>query len=218
MHLGNQSDLASYFMTSDGKMLTLEAIEMEKDLGVNVDANLDFVQHVAIQTKKANKLLGMLRRSFTSLDEVSLPLLYKAIVRPQLEYCNVTWQPKWKKEREELEAVQRCATKLIPKVKDLSYPDRLKALSLPSLYYRKARGDMIECFKYMTGIYKVPADFMPLVYSSLTRGHSKKLKKWLAQKSCRANFFTRRITNAWNSLPEEVISAPTLNTFKNKTR
>ena len=58
MRLGNLSDLASYFMTSDGKMLTLEAIEVEKDLGVIVDANLDFVQHVAIQTKKANKLLG----------------------------------------------------------------------------------------------------------------------------------------------------------------
>ena len=59
---------------------------MEKDLGVNVDADLVFDQHVVIQTKKANKLLGMLRRSFTSLDEESLPLLYKAIVRPHLEF------------------------------------------------------------------------------------------------------------------------------------
>ena len=67
MHLGKQSDPASYSMTSDGK---------KKDLGVNVDADLVFDQHVAIQTKKANKLLGMLRRSFTSLDEESLPLLY----------------------------------------------------------------------------------------------------------------------------------------------
>ena len=70
--------------------------------------------------------MGMLRRSFTSLDEVSLPLLHKAIVRPHLEYCNVAWQPKWKKEREELEAVQRRGTKFIPKVKDLSCADRLK--------------------------------------------------------------------------------------------
>ena len=75
---------------------------------------------------------------------------------------------------------------------------------------------MIECFKYMTGIYKVPTDFMLLVYSSSTRGHSRKLKKMAAQKSCRANFFIRRITNAWRSLPEEVISAPTLNTLKNR--
>ena len=216
MHLGKQSDPASYSMTSDGKAVTLETIQMEKDLGVNVDADLVFDQHVAIQTKKANKLLGMLRRSFTSLDEESLPLLYKAIVRPHLEYCNVAWQPKWKKEREELEAIQHRATKLIPTLKDFAYPDRLKALSLPSLYYRKARGDMIECFKYISGMYKVPTNFIPLDSNSSTRGHSKKLKKLSAQKSCRAEFFTRRITNAWNSLPEGVISAPTLNTFKNR--
>ena len=216
MHLGKQSDPASYSMTSDGKAVTLETIQMEKDLGVNVDADLVFDQHVAIQTKKANKLLGMLRRSFTSLDEESLPLLYKAIVRPHLEYCNVAWQPKWKKEREELEAIQHRATKLISTLKDFAYPDRLKALSLPSLYYRKARGDMIECFKYISGMYKVSTNFIPLDSNSSTRGHSKKLKKLSAQKSCRAEFFTRRITNAWNSLPEGVISAPTLNTFKNR--
>ena len=189
MHLGKQSDPASYSMTSDGK---------------------------AVQTKKANKLLGMLRRSFTSLDEESLPLLYKAIVRPHLEYCNVAWQPKWKKEREELEAIQHRATKLIPTLKDFAYQDRLKALSLPSLYYRKAHGDMVECFKYISGMYKVSTNFIPLDSNSSTRGHSKKLKKLSAQKSCRAEFFTRRITNAWNSLPEGVISAPTLNTFKNR--
>ena len=52
MHLGKQSDPASYFMTSDGKAVTLEGTQMEKGLGVNVDADLVFKQHVAIQTKK----------------------------------------------------------------------------------------------------------------------------------------------------------------------
>ena len=99
MHLGKQSDPASYSMTSDGKAVTLETIQMEKDLGVNVDADLVFEQHIEIQTKKANKFLGVLRRSFTSLDEESLPLLYKAIVCSHLEYCNLAWQPKWKKEK-----------------------------------------------------------------------------------------------------------------------
>ena len=129
MHLGKQSDPASYSMTSDGKAVTLKTIQMEKDLGVNVDADLVFDQHVAVLTKKANKLLGMLRRSFTPLDEELLPLLCKAIVRPHLEYCNVAWQPKWKKEREELKAIQHRATKLIPTLKNFAYPDTLKALS-----------------------------------------------------------------------------------------
>ena len=89
-------------------------------------------------------------------------MLYKAIVHPHLEYCNVAWQPKWKKERVELEAIKHRATKLILTLKELAYPDRLKALSLPSLYYRKVRGDMIECFKYTSGIYNVSTDLIPL--------------------------------------------------------
>ena len=69
MHLVKQSDPASCSMTSDGKAVNLETIQMEKDLRVNVDADLVFEQQVAIQTKKVKKLLGMLRTSITSLDE-----------------------------------------------------------------------------------------------------------------------------------------------------
>ena len=88
-------------------------------------------------------------------------MLYKAVVCSHLEYCNVAWQPKWKKEREELKAIQHRATKLIPTLKDLPYPERLKALSLPSVYHRKARGDIIKCFKYTSEINKVSTDFIP---------------------------------------------------------
>ncbi|KAI0211803.1 hypothetical protein LSAT2_003327 [Lamellibrachia satsuma] len=60
----------------------------------------------------------------------------------------------------------------------------LKALKLPSLYYRRARGDMIEVYKYLHGIYKV--DKMPLQmdHSTVTRGHSLKLKKEQCPPNC----------------------------------
>ena len=214
MHVGKQTEISNYSMTANNKTLTLETTQTEKDLGVNVDKDLNFEEHVQIQTKKANKLLGMIRRTFTCLDKESLPLLYKAIVRPHLEYCNVVWQPRWTKEREAIEAIQHRATKLIPSLKDKEYSERLKALSLPSLYYRRARGDMIECYKYTSGIYNVSTEFLPLDLNKSTRGHSRKLKKIAATKSCRSEFFSRRITNAWNSLPDDVVSAPSLNAFK----
>jgi hypothetical protein len=43
-----------------------------------------------------------------------------------------------------LEQVQKRATKLIATLKDLSHENRLKALNLPTLKYRRLRGDMIE--------------------------------------------------------------------------
>ena len=54
----------------------------------------------------------------------------------------------------EVEDVQRRATKMLGHLKNLSYPDRLKKLKLPSLEHRRLRGDMIEVYKYMNGYYK----------------------------------------------------------------
>ena len=51
------------------------------------------------------------------------------------------------------ETIQHRATKLVQSLREKSYVERVKALSLPSLYYRRARGDMIECYKYLSGIY-----------------------------------------------------------------
>ena len=56
--------------------------------------------------------------------------------------------------------------------------------------------------------------FLPLDLNSTTRGHSLKLAKMAATKACRANYFSRRINNAWNSLPDDVVTAPTLDTSK----
>ena len=88
----------------------------------------------------------MIRRSFTYLDAEVVRTLYTSLVRPSLEYANAVWSPMYKKDAVAIENVQRRATKLVPKLKNLSYEERLKSLNLPSMYYRRARGDMIETF------------------------------------------------------------------------
>jgi len=59
-----------------------------------------------------------------------------------------------------LENAQRRAPKLAPALRDPSSVERIAVLDLPSLYYRRARGDMIETYKQMTGIYAVDADYI----------------------------------------------------------
>ena len=58
--------------------------------------------------------------------------------------------PYLKKDMRKLEAVQRRATKQVSDLKNLEYPDRLKKLKLPTLLYRRMRGDMIETYKILT--------------------------------------------------------------------
>ena len=96
----------------------------------------------------------------------------------------------------------------------MEYTDRLRALKLPSLVYRRKRGDMIEVFKYTHGVYKV-ADPPVEVECTSTRGHSFKLAKKRCQTSLRQKFFSNRVVNLWNSLPEDVVSCESINAFKN---
>ena len=118
----------------------------------------------------------MIRRSYTYLNNDTVKTLYTSLIRPHLKYGNTAWTPRFKKDMSLIESVQRCSTKLSPAIKDLPYEHRLRILNLPSLYYRRARGDMIETFKHMTGRYAVDASYLKLD-NSKTRGHIYKLKK-----------------------------------------
>ena len=81
--------------------------------------------------------------------------LYSAYVIPHLEYAAPAWSPYRKKEIRTLEAVQRRATKLVPKLKNHKYADRLKVLGLTKLAERRCRGDLIQYFKIEKGFSKV---------------------------------------------------------------
>ena len=63
------------------------------------------------------------------------------------------------------------ATKLVPGLSTLSYPDRLKNLKLPTLTYCRARGDMIEGSKYLTECNKKSVTLLKLRAHPYTRGH-----------------------------------------------
>ena len=92
-----------------------------------------------------------MKRSFAHIDTFTLPLIYKTLVRPHLEYGNLAWGPFGKTDQKSLERVQRRATRLVPNLKPLAYEERLRILKLPSLYYRRSRGDMIAVYQILSG-------------------------------------------------------------------
>ena len=130
----------------------LEETEGEKDLGVIIHCSLSPSRDVAECVKKANRVMGIIYRSFTYKGRDIMLSLYKSLIRPLIEYCVKAWSPYLVKDVIKLEKVQRRFTKMIPEIRDLSYADRLKTLGLTTLATRRVRGDLIETFKLMKGL------------------------------------------------------------------
>ena len=98
----------------------------EKDLGVTINADMKVSEQCGIAASKGNHILGSIRRNITYNEKTLIIPLYKAIVRPYLEYCIQAWRPYRKKDIDTPERMQRRATKMIPELRDLSYEERLK--------------------------------------------------------------------------------------------
>ena len=105
------------------------------------DCYLNFYQHTSEVASKANRVLAFIKRAFTDLNNDGFLKLYKAMVRPIIEYANTIWGPHFLLDKRRLERVQRHATKIIPSLSDKSYHHHLILLDLPSLNHRRIRGD-----------------------------------------------------------------------------
>ncbi len=216
LRVGKNHPEFTYHMQSNGGSCYLEVVNSEKDLGVEIDNLLAFDAQCDSMVKKANRVLCTIRRSFQYLDETVMLQLYKALVRPHLEYAVETWAPRLKKHINSIEAVQRRATKMIPSLHHLPYQERLKKLKLPSLVYRRKRGDMIQTFKFVHNIWDIEDSLLTPSVDVGTRGHDHKLFKERYETITRGHFFTIRVIDLWNSLPQNVVTAPSIDSFKNR--
>jgi len=94
MTLGHPVDVSDYTMTqNDGKRISVQRSYLERDLGIMIDSELNFSEHIHMVSKKANGIMAVIKRTFTCLDCECFNLLYKSLVRTHLEYGVTTWFP-----------------------------------------------------------------------------------------------------------------------------
>ena len=195
----------------------LKSIDKEKDLGVIMDNTLKFSEQCCTVVKGANRTLGLIKRTIKSRSKDIIVKLYKALVRPKLEYCVQAWRPFLRKDIDSMERVQRRVTKMIAECRGQSYESRLEALDLISIEDRQTRGDLIQVFKLIKGVDNVDyREYFELAENSRTRGHKFKIIKFRSKLEVRRNFFSQRVVNKWNELPQYVVEAESVNIFKNR--
>ena len=87
----------------------LENVTEAKYLGVTISSDLRWSKHVSNTEKKANKVLGFLRRNLRIVSKDTREMAYKSMVRPILEYAATVWDPHTEKDSNSIEKIQRSS-------------------------------------------------------------------------------------------------------------
>ena len=142
--------------------------------------------------------------------------LYCTYVGPHIEFAISAWNPFLKKDVVTLEKVQRRATRMPTSLKGLDYEERLNRMNLMSLELRRVRGDLIQMYKVTKCTDLITWHSTP-VWSEPRGGRRSQLRREIVS-ACqpRHNFFLNRIAPVWNSLPDEIVDATSIESFKSK--
>ena len=218
IHFKSRSSPSSFNYHLNGKQIS--SIAAHKDLGLFVSADLTWRSHYQLISSRAYKMLGLLRRVFSS--SVSVPAkrsLYISLVRSQLLYCSSVWHPYLLVDIKYLECVQRRATKFIASNPLLDYRNRLIHLNLLPLMMEFELVDimfLVKSVKFPSGHFNIHK-FVQFCSHPTRAGHSFKLKHLLCRSNYERNFYFNRIPRLWNSLPFLDITL-SLSVIKSKLR
>ena len=208
LHIGESNPQHGYTLNG----IQLKSVQKEKDLRVTWSAGKSlFDDHIREGIGKAKRMIACI---VSRKHEVLVPL-YKAFVRPHLEYCVQVWSPVAKHGNWGIiMAIEKCQmdfTRIIHGMGFLSYSERLQKLGLTTLLERRMRGDLIEAYKIINGHVNYGHQMFNHNLHYSTRN--------LCNVSfCRTRFaldsFSVRVIKYWNNLPNSVKYAPSVNAFK----
>ena len=138
---------------------TLSEVAEVLDLGVTFTAGLDFRNHYRRITSRAMKTLGFIARFGKHFKQIrTLKLLYVALVRPQVEYASVIWNPRHKLYIGLIELVQHKFLRLALRAagspmrfNNHEYGPALLTTRLSTLRDRRVISDLLFLYKVFHG-------------------------------------------------------------------
>ena len=187
-----------------------------KYLGVQISESLSWNAHIASTAKKASNSLAFLRRNLTSCPPDVKAQSYKTLVRPILEYASTVWDPHTTTNINQIEAVQRRAARFVKgDYKTTSSTSQMmRDLGWPTLQDRRVNAKLVMVYRIVNHLIEIPSSsfFRPTNLS--TRGHHLRFLIPFCRIDVYQHSFFPSGIRLWNSLPEHLATADTLEAFK----
>ena len=189
-----------------------------KDLGILISSNLKFHEQTGSVVNRATRMVNVILSNFVSKDPNLLLRMFNIYVLSIMSYACEVWYPGFVGDVSRLEHVQRFFTSKINGCQNLNYDERRVFLGVPSMVERFQMRDLILIYKILNGhVFLNSADYLqPMMSNYRTRGHARKLRLPVFNLTCKRFFFTNRSILLWNSLPDSVVGATSISTFKSR--
>ena len=195
----------------------LEEVESAKYLGVNIHHKLNWNTHINQVVKKANNTRAFLQRNIYQCPRKTKDLCYKTLVRPQMEYASIIWDPYTANNISNLEMVQRRAARFVTGDyhRTSSVSTMLHQLQWQTLQERRAVNKVIMMYRIVNNLVAIPSTYM-IPTAVTVRGHNHRfLIPYCRTQIYKHSFFPDTI-RLWNNLPSTVVDCNSITTFKSE--
>lgn len=199
--------------------MQIAVVESHKHLGVTLSRTCSWHDHVECLMKKAWQRIYYMRSFKFVLDRKSLEIIYITFIRPLLEYADVLWDNITQAESEQLERIQHEAARIITGATRLVSISNLYAeCRFESLKDRRRKHKLILFYKMSNSISPtylsslVPSSVGETTSYSLRNSHN--LRNISSNTNVLSHSFLPSTISAWNTLPKEVQTSPSLSIFK----
>ncbi len=212
MHIGVRNPGYEYFMGGT----KLDTTKEERDIGVMVSSSLKPGAQYSKTASTAEVVLGQISRAFHYRDRHTFVNLYKQYVRPHLEFAVQAWT---QHDKDLLEKVQKRAVAMVSGLQGTTCEERLGELGMTTLEERRHRADMFQVFKILTAKDNVNKDswFQMAADGAVRTRQAVGLMNLVRPRTrleVRGNFFSVRVVEDWNSVPDEIKMARSEGHFK----
>ena len=203
------------------KKFSIEGSSSEKFLGVTVDSNFTFEEHINELCKKGNQKLHALARCAKYMSTEKRRTSFNAFVVSQFNYCPLVWMFHTKELNSRINSLHEKGLRLIYQNRNLSFDELLKLDKSVSIHYRNLQ-------YLLTEIYKVKMGLSPPIMNdvlTLDENASYNLRSGVTvtRRNIRTNKFGfETITTIgavlWRNLPNDIKNSDSLNIFKHRIK
>ena len=195
----------------------VQQVPSQKHLGMHLDTKLNFQEHLDNIMSKVDKTIGLLRKLQAVLQRPTLVTIYKAFIRPHLDYGDIIYDQAYKESfHQKLESIQyNAALAITGAIRGTSREKLYQELGLESLQKRRWYRKLCYFFKILKG---QSPDYLSKILPSIRRAYNTRNVDYIPCFNTKHNFFRNSFFPStlieWNNLDINIRNSESYATFK----